>query len=682
MGNPASVLDELLVTLPSLRPQMYFKTSLTALSHAMEDQVLARDDKPLMIASFQQERFYRQEAHRYLRLADITPHIYVLAAADTKFADGDGSVRHETIAFDPEDALVHEWHLVVLGEQYTACLICREHQQGAQKPKVLSGVPDFDQSRRFEGVWTLDRHVCEQAAHILLQRISHYRSDLSSKITQAQKKFLPAKLLQGQSYGEEVAESYPFAQRLVTYVQASQYKLLKAYKTMAAQENRERLINSITAAIRQSLNPTEVFAIATHELGQQISTCRCIIYRSDHDTSVKINHEFRQSATPSLKGKTWPLLENPLFQRVNQQREALTYLRNGSDNKEVKVLEDTATIEALLEQWDISGCLLVPLIYQERLLGMIELHQCEAPPHPWNKNDISLVEAVATQLSVAVIQAEAYANLESLNQQLEALDRTRSNLIAITGHELRTPLSTIRVCLESIFTEPDMPAEMRHVMLQTAMEDSERMQRLVQDFLTLSRLESGRIEWNLESLALNECVALALSSRRSNANCSNITVDLPNNLPLIRGDGEWIVEVLTKLLDNACKFTDPTGSISIQATITDNALVEVAVQDNGRGIEPERLETVFERFYQEEGALRRSVGGTGLGLAICRQIIEAQGGKIWANSEGKDQGTQIHFSLPIAAPKASRSKKSKGTKSSRSKKNAVHNTAASKAEIS
>ncbi len=664
MGNPASVLDTLLAVLPTLRPQMYFKTSLTALSHAMEDQVLARNDCPLMIASFQQERFYRQEAHRYLRLAEITSQLYVLAAADTKFADGAAS--HETIPFDSKDALVNEWHLVVLGENYTACLICREHSPGALKPKVLAGAPDLDQSRRFEGIWTLDRHVCEQAAYILLQRIAQYRPDLSGKVTQAQADFLPDDVRQGSADRSDITESYPFAQRLVTYVQASQYKLLKAYKAMAAQENRERLINSITAAIRQSLNPTEVFAIATHELGQEIAPCRCMIYRSSHDASVKIQHEFRQPNVPSLKGKFWPLLENPLFQAVNHQRESVIYLCDIEDP--THPIGDTSAVQVLFDQWDIRGCLLVPLIYQERLLGMIELHQCTSAPHVWSKHDVRLVEAVAAQLSVAVIQAESYANLETLNQQLEALEQTRSNLIAITGHELRTPLSTIRVCLESLLTEPDMPDDMRQVMLQTAMEDSDRMQKLVQDFLTLSRLESGRIEWNLESLALSECVALALSSRRSNSNCSNITVDVMDALPLIRGDGEWIVEVLTKLLDNACKFTDPKGSISIQASVKDNAQVEVSVNDTGRGIEPERLETVFERFYQEEGALRRSVGGTGLGLAICRQIVEAQGGKIWAMSAGKKQGTQIHFTLPIAVQKSNqRPKKSPGPKSTRAK---------------
>ncbi|NEP63784.1 MAG: GAF domain-containing protein, partial [Symploca sp. SIO2G7] len=640
--------------------------------HAMEDQVLTGDDSPLMIASFQQGRFYRQEAHRYLRLAEITSQIYVLAAADTKFADSDGTTAHENIAFEQDDALVHEWHLVVLGERYTACLICREHYPSSPRPKLISSAPALDQSRRFEGIWTFDRHVCEQAAYILLERIVSYRPRLSDKISQAQAQFLSTELLQGQSHGGEVAESYPFTKRLVTYVQAGQYKLLKAYKTMAAQENRERLINSITAAIRQSLNPTEVFAIATHELGQQISSDRCIIYRSSNASAVNIHHEFRQPHVTSIRGESWPLADNPLFQIVTRKQKSLTYRCNSLGEEMAALLNDNATIQALFDHWTIRGCLLVPLIYQDRLLGMIELHQCNPKPQPWDAHDIRLVEAVAAQLSVAVIQAEAYANLETLNQELEALDRTRSNLIAITGHELRTPLSTIRVCLESIFTEPDMPMEMRQAMLQTAMEDSERMQRLVQDFLTLSRLESGRIEWNLESLSLSECVALALSSRRSNIRGSDITVDIPEALPLIRGDGEWIVEVLTKLLDNACKFTSTGDTISIHASVNDHALVEVSVNDSGRGIEPERLETVFERFYQEEGALRRSVGGTGLGLAICRQIVESLGGKIWAISQGKDQGTQIHFTLPIAAQQEHKqTKKRKNLKSSRPDKISV-----------
>ncbi|MEO1592435.1 MAG: ATP-binding protein, partial [Cyanobacteria bacterium J06632_22] len=269
---------------------------------------------------------------------------------------------------------------------------------------------------------------------------------------------------------------------------------------------------------------------------------------------------------------------------------------------------------------------------------------------------VDLVEAIATQLSVGLIQAEAYGRLALLNQQLADLERTRSNLIAITGHELRTPLSTIRVCLESLNTEPDMPLELQQVMLSSALTDADRMQSLVEDFLTLSRLESGRIKWNFESLSLQECVALALSSVRSSEErpVPSIATDVDAALPFIRADGEWIVEVLTKLIDNACKFTEADGHIKIQARVQSSTQIKVSVVDTGRGIEADRLEVVFDRFYQEEGALRRSVGGTGLGLAICRQIIEAHQGRIWATSAGKGKGTQIHFTLPTATSTKSR----------------------------
>jgi hypothetical protein len=116
------------------------------------------------------------------------------------------------------------------------------------------------------------------------------------------------------------------------------------------------------------------------------------------------------------------------------------------------------------------------------------------------------------------------------------------------------------------------------------------------------------------------------------------------------------VEVLSKLLDNACKFTEPKGKVTIEATTNRSNMLEVTVSDTGRGIEPNRLEVIFDRFYQEEGALRRTVGGTGLGLAICRQIITRLGGQIWAESSGKDKGSIFHFTIPIVDKKG----KSKG----------------------
>jgi signal transduction histidine kinase len=332
----------------------------------------------------------------------------------------------------------------------------------------------------------------------------------------------------------------------------------------------------------------------------------------------------------------------------------------------------STVLKNLVQQFGIRSWLMIPVLYQGQLLGMVELHHCGGKPYKWEDDQLSLVEAIATQVGVALIQAEAYANLEDLNQQLEALDRTRSNLVAITGHELRTPLSTIQVCLESLASEPDMPAELRQIMLTTALTDAERMRKLVQDFLTLSRLESGRVQWHPEPLSLQECVELALSNiraRRSEDERPQIITHLADDLPLVRADGEWLVEALAKLLDNACKFTTPQGQITIETHNKGNQMLEVTVADTGRGIEPNRLETVFDRFYQEEGALRRTTGGTGLGLAICRQIVKGWGGEIWADSAGKDQGSQFHFTVPmLVRPLESKPSTARGKRSPLEKK--------------
>ncbi|MBR8830668.1 MAG: Adaptive-response sensory-kinase SasA [Chroococcopsis gigantea SAG 12.99] len=640
MSISTSVLTELLQFLPNWRSQMYFKASLTALSHAMEDQVLAEDDNPLVIASFQKERFYRQEAHRYQRIAQKSSQVYVLAAPETEFANR--SREYETIAFSPDDALSFEWHLIVIGKNYSSCLICRERTQAEEAQETMAAV---DNNRRFEGIWTSNPAVSQQAAKIVLNRILQYRPELKDKIASVHENYLSEDISE---YLKEIGDNDPdpFVQRLVTYLQAGQYKLLKANRSLADKEQKERLINSVTTSIRRSLDPDAILQVAVQKLGEGLGVCRCLVYRcKETDTNAVIDHEFLNQGIKSIKGRNWPLKNNPLFQQTVELRESLKIDDTFHDPR-----IPGSDINKLVKSCSIFSWLLVPILYQSRLLGMVELHHCGPEPSVWKAEDVTLVDAVASQIGVALIQAEAYANLQDLNEQLEALDRTRSNLVAITGHELRTPLSTIQVCLESLATEPDMPQELRQIMLNTALQDAERMRKLVQDFLTLSQLESGRVNWNPEPLPMWECVDLALShvrSRTLNSNLPKIVSDVSEDLPLVMADGEWLVEVLSKLLDNACKFTGAEGEVIVEVTADKGQALKVTVADTGRGIEPNRLETVFDRFYQEEGALRRSAGGTGLGLAICRQIVAGWGGQIWAESSGKTYGSKFSFTVPI-----------------------------------
>ncbi len=656
MSISNSVVRQLLETCTSWRPQMYFKASLTALSHAMEDLVLNDSDTPLVIASFQRERFYRQESHRYKRIADKSDQVYVLAAPETEF--GDRPEKYETIAFEPTDALAKEWHLVIVGQHYASCLVCREKSFSSKEKERNYGAP-IDANRRFEGIWTFDRNVTIEAAKLMLDRIGIYRPELAAKIALARKLYLSPKKVskKKRDIDSPLTNPDPFVQRLVTYLQASQYKLLKANKSLAAKQQKEILLNSVSDAVRRSLHTKQILQVAVQKLGEGIGVCRCIVYRChEEDATATVDREFTSPGIKSVRGHKWQLANNPLFEEAIATKETISVDNTLEDERLHKIAEDKGTgefFQNLIQNYSILSWLLVPILYQDKLLGVMELHHCETKPIAWKADDIALVDAIATQVGVALIQAEAYADLEDLNEQLEALDRTRSNLVAIVGHELRTPLSTIQICLESLASEPDMPLELSQIMLDTALSDAERMRNLVQDFLTLSRLEGGGIEWNLETLSINECIDLAVSNVKARNHGSKLpqikNLTTPKDLPLIQIDGEWLVEVLVKLLDNACKFTQADGKIAIAVKTNGGNTLEIMIADTGRGIETSSLETVFDRFYQEEESLRRSAGGTGLGLAICRQIVKNWGGEIWAESPGKDKGSKFYFTIPIKA---------------------------------
>ncbi|NMG07466.1 DICT sensory domain-containing protein [Brasilonema sp. UFV-L1] len=671
MKTSDSILQDLLKIIPHLHPKVYFKTSLTALSHAMEDLVLAGTDKPLVLANFQQERFYRQESRRYQRIAQHTDQVYVLAAPESDFMAA--STPYTTISFDPDDSLAQEWHLIIIGQKYAACIVALEF---ASPVDMVSS----DQARQFKGIWTFDRQVSMIAAQLLLDKILVYRPELAASLKQARKRYG----FKSKTLSDVKTERVPevdvrlFTDCLVTYLQASQYKQLKAYRTITKKERNERLINVITAAIRSSLKPEEIFQITVKELGQLFSPCRCLLYRyHPSEVSAPIEYEWVALGLPTLLGKTWSLANHPLFEAALTGERALAQgvTFSGSiaiaDTTQDLGIQAYPDLSAQFQQASIRSCLLVPIRYHQTWLGILELHHCGDSAYVWSQSDRALVEAIATQVGATLIQAQAYHNLETLNQQLAALERTQSNLIAIVGHELRTPLSTIQVCLESLASEPEMPLEFQQSMLETALGDSERMRRLIQDFITLSRLEGGSTRWHVESISLKTCLDLVLGSlkERSLAQSSpQIVLELPPELPLVQADGEGLIEVLTKLLDNAFKFTNPDGTVTIRTqalnpetepvtSVTSfvsesqpqlKKMLEVIIADTGRGIEPNQLEAIFERFYQAEGFLRRTIGGTGLGLAICRQIIQRLGGEIWAVSAGKNQGSEFHFTLPIA----------------------------------
>ena len=656
MNLTNSLLRDLVTEFPSLRPQIYFKSSLIALASAMEDLVLASDDIPLVIANFQQERFFRSSERRFSRIAQKTDQAYMLAVPDQESGFLIDDAGYETIPLAPTDTLAGEKFLVIIGQQYTACLVGQEKLSLKELREMRTPV---EQEKRFEGFWTFDANLTRTAIDWLLGRIQVYRPELAAKIAEARQFYLQDRLsrnnflLTSQSVDLDI-----FTKKLVTHLQAGQYKLLKAYKAIAVAQRKEYLINQISQKQRNSLNSEEVLKITIRELGQIFPHCRCLLYPINPDeVEVTIEYEFVSGQTVSLLGQKWSVVDNPVF-IVAQTQDSALVINNVAENT---YLQDNPILKEKIERAAIASWLMVAIRYQDKLLGVVELHYSGTKEFNWQAEDIALVEAVANNTGTALTQARAYTNLRELNEKLAAVERIQNNLIAVVGHELKTPLSTIRIFLESLANGPDMPQELQKAMLDLALSDSDRLSQLIKDFLTISKLEAGKAYCDIELVEISYPLELALHRIKKNSSVRaipRIQVQLASGLPAIEANVEGIVEVFYKLLDNACKFTPPEGEIIISAdiqkesqTLAKNVVWQkslvVTIADTGRGIEANQLDIIFKRFSQSENYLRRTTSGVGLGLVICRQIIHGMGGEIWATSEGENRGSQFHFTIPL-----------------------------------
>jgi two-component system, OmpR family, phosphate regulon sensor histidine kinase PhoR len=229
--------------------------------------------------------------------------------------------------------------------------------------------------------------------------------------------------------------------------------------------------------------------------------------------------------------------------------------------------------------------------------------------------------------------------------RLKQLERTREEFVANVSHELRTPLSLIKGYVETLLDGAKDNPEVQTKFLQTIQRNSERLQFLIEDLLTISELESGRLKMNLQSLRLRSLVDRVLEDFKTQAESRR--VELKNQVPDLtaRGDSERLQQVLGNLVGNAIKYGRDGGHVSVTGQVLNGSAIELCVQDDGPGIPTESLERIFERFYRVDKARSREQGGTGLGLSIVKHIVQSHGGKVWAKSE-LGHGTAFYFTLP------------------------------------
>ena len=229
--------------------------------------------------------------------------------------------------------------------------------------------------------------------------------------------------------------------------------------------------------------------------------------------------------------------------------------------------------------------------------------------------------------------------------QIKEVDRLKSEFVSMVSHDLRTPLAVIKGYAATLLNPLlSLDREREKRFIKGINDASDRLTRLIDNLLSVSRLESGRFKLNPQVFDLNEVVMRVAASFRSSSGKHQISVRVPSDGLRIRADRDQMEQVLTNLVSNAVKYSPEGGEITIAGRAFDGE-VEVVVSDQGIGIPRSQFSRVFERYYRGDAAVARRVSGTGLGLYICKSIVEAHGGRIWVESE-PGQGSVFHFSVP------------------------------------
>ncbi len=244
--------------------------------------------------------------------------------------------------------------------------------------------------------------------------------------------------------------------------------------------------------------------------------------------------------------------------------------------------------------------------------------------------------------SMAVQQANLSAATMAEKNRLESM---QSSFVSIVSHELQTPVAIIKAYAGTLARE-DAPWSRETVtrIAHTIEEECDRLTRLINDLLDISRIQAGRVAMSMGPVDLADLAEMLAERSRTRSPAHDFRTDFPPNFPIIRGDREKLRQALDNLLDNAIKYS-PAGGVIVLAGTVESHHVVVSVSDEGIGIPPGERQRVFDRFHRVDTRLSRSTQGVGLGLYITKTIVDAHGGQIWVESPGNGGGSTFFIRL-------------------------------------
>lgn len=467
----------------------------------------------------------------------------------------------------------------------------------------------------------------------------------------------------GQLYWEESSivpfmdtEGQPVRYLSIRYDISSRKLAEQAIQRRAEQE---KLLREISQSINQSLDLHAIFEIACHDILPLLDCDRVCILKvdpaSDFQQGTFVAEALRSGLAPLIQSE----LKSTCFgeAKITNHPFEQAIVFNDLENHQF-----STCLTHFFDRFQIQSGLIFPLRSHERLWGLLCIYQCKT--WQWQGSEIDFTQQLANQLSIAVQQAHLLEQLHQelqdrqavqqqlaernqqlgiYNEELLRATRLKDEFLASMSHELRTPLNAILGMSEVLQEDILGPVNVdQRDALQIIQRSGSHLLELINDILDVAKIESGQLELYPTPVSLPHLCQSSVALVQYQASQKDITLhqDIPEFLPQLLLDERRVRQVLVNLLNNAVKFTDPGGSVSLRVTLSpdDGAAanlyrLQFAVEDTGIGIAPEYFSQLFQPFVQIDSALNRQYSGTGLGLTVVKRVVELHAGTVDVISE-------------------------------------------------
>jgi K+-sensing histidine kinase KdpD len=383
----------------------------------------------------------------------------------------------------------------------------------------------------------------------------------------------------------------------------------------------DELLNSAADLIRKNFNYFDVTIFLVHKPENDV----VLVAHSGNYVDF-LPHGYRQRMSDGIVGWVATHGERLLANDVTQEERYMAY-----------------------EYHSTKSELAVPIIVEHEIVGVLNVEDTKV--HAFDETDVIVLETLCGQIGSAIRKAKLYEEVKRANTKLTELDRMKSDFLGIVSHDFRSPLASIILAAKALLKRGEAVEPQRLTEYLTIIVDqADKLNHLAEDTLSIAKMESGQLSYffkvvNVERLVKDAAALVNISRRHS------VEHIVEEDVAYIRGDQAKLRQVIQNLLSNAVKYSPKGGIVRVRAQSHSEDEILISVSDEGIGIQYDQMDRLFQKFSRIDSAESREIKGSGLGLWICREIVQAHGGRIWAESE-PGQGSTFFFTLKRALPEA------------------------------